>query len=72
MIFDKEEVEWIEYGKLVHYGVPPSEIMGLSDDEKIYIIEFGAVERQLELEAMAELTGYYVAKAMRKMMGRRR
>jgi hypothetical protein len=46
--------------------------MNLSDDEKIDILTLGTVERQLELEALAEMTGYQVAKAMAKILKRRR
>lgn len=46
--------------------------MELTEDEKIDIIEIGAVERQLEIEAQAQYTAYHLAKILRKMMKGRR
>jgi len=46
--------------------------MEMSDDEKLDILQIGTVERQLELEALAEMIGYHVAKSMRKILSRRR
>jgi hypothetical protein len=45
--------------------------MNLSDDEKIDILTIGVMARQLELEALAEMTGHQTAKALRKMLKRR-
>lgn len=40
--------------------------MGLSDEQRVDIIEIGAVERQMELEAM----GDYIAHSISKTLGR--